>query len=86
MHRKRWNTVEVPDGWLHVIRGLRPSSTKWPRTKPVLQEPNSNVVHSVSTVERGGLQPSSVRSLLRIQAAIASLGQRRGKGQRVPDD
>ena len=41
MPRKGWST----DGWLQVIRGPRPPSTKWPRAKPVFQKPNVDVVH-----------------------------------------
>ena len=30
MPRKGWSAVQVPDGWLQVIRGPRPPSNKWP--------------------------------------------------------
>ena len=33
MPRKGWSTVQVPDGWLKVIRGPRPPATKWPRVQ-----------------------------------------------------
>ena len=28
--RKGWSTDQVPDGWLQLVRGPRPQSTKWP--------------------------------------------------------
>ena len=31
MVRKGWSTLEVPDGWLKIVRGVRPPSEKWPR-------------------------------------------------------
>ena len=34
MPRKGWSTVQVPDGWLQLIRGPRPQSAKWPMRKP----------------------------------------------------
>ena len=30
MLRRGWSTVQVPDGWLQLIRGPRPQSVKWP--------------------------------------------------------
>ena len=30
MPRKGWSTLEVPDGWLQVIRGPRPPAVRWP--------------------------------------------------------
>ena len=31
MPRKGWSTLEVPDGWLQVIRGPRPPAVQWPK-------------------------------------------------------
>ena len=28
----RWTSVDVPEGWLKVIRGQRPPSNQWPRS------------------------------------------------------
>ena len=30
MPRKGWRTIEVPDGWLQVLRGPRPLAERWP--------------------------------------------------------
>ena len=30
MPRKGWSSMQVPDGWLQVIRGPRPKSVQWP--------------------------------------------------------
>ena len=34
MPRKGWRTVQVPDGWLQVLRGPRPPSVKWSKAVP----------------------------------------------------
>ena len=34
MPRRGWSTMEVPDGWLQLIRGPRPKSERWPRRTP----------------------------------------------------
>ena len=31
--RKGWSSVEVPGGWLQVIRGPRPPASKWPQAQ-----------------------------------------------------
>ena len=31
--QRGWTQVEVPDGWLQVIRGKRPPSMQWPRAR-----------------------------------------------------
>ena len=34
MPRKGWSTVQVPDGWLQLIRGPCPQAVKWPTKGP----------------------------------------------------
>ena len=34
MPRRGWTTMEVPDGWLQLIRGPRPKSESWPLRTP----------------------------------------------------
>ena len=31
MVREGWTQVEVPNGWVQIIRGPRPKSVQWPR-------------------------------------------------------
>ena len=31
--RKGWISIEVPEGWLQVIRGPRPPASKWPQAQ-----------------------------------------------------
>ena len=33
MPRKGWSAMQVPEGWLQVIRGPRPPAQKWPRAR-----------------------------------------------------
>ena len=37
MGRGGWSKIEVPDGWLQVIRGPKPPSVHWPSKKPTEQ-------------------------------------------------
>ena len=88
MRRKGRSTVEVPDRWLQMIRGPRPPAAKWPRAKvQTQQKPSATVAHrqQVSNSQTSQMQdrprrsPAEVRAvastkILRIQAAIASLG------------
>ena len=37
MGRKGWSQMEVPSGWLQVIRGPRPRSQQWPSAKTNVQ-------------------------------------------------
>ena len=30
MPRKGWSAMDVPSGWVQVLRGLRPTSVRWP--------------------------------------------------------
>ena len=38
MPRKGWSIVQVPDGWLKVIRGPQPKSERWPRRQSVAHQ------------------------------------------------
>ena len=84
MRRKGWSTVEVPDGWMQIIRGPRPRAIV---QTPMQQKPSATVAHRqvVSMPQQSKLQnrprrpPAEVRAvastkILRIQAAIASFG------------
>ena len=83
MGHKGWTKVEVPDGWLQVIRGPTPSSVRWPSKKPAEQpcrgaDPSVRLdpVHSKKEPQRRC--PTEVRAMgfskvARIQAAIANL-------------
>ena len=33
MPRKGWTSIDVPDGWLQVLRGKRPPAQKWPKAE-----------------------------------------------------
>ena len=34
MGRRGWQHVDVPSGWIQVIRGPRPNSVVWPKSRP----------------------------------------------------
>ena len=42
MPRKGWSTMEVPSGWLQVIRGPRPRSVQWPRASAPPRQSNES--------------------------------------------
>ena len=42
MGRKGWIVMEVPNGWLQVLRGPRPPAARWPMSeKKVAKDPSS---------------------------------------------
>ena len=68
MGRRGWTKVEVPDGWLQVIRGPRPRSEKWPlQTGPRSAAPPSKPVprpradHTQQPKHQPGLRTSGLR-------------------------
>ena len=85
MVRKGWTSVEVPDGWLQVIRGKRPPSVQWPRAgsqqharqtgKPALESRKPPKTGSQSA-SRQRVNPDQLRAAAsaRIQRIQASLG------------
>ena len=75
MVRRGWSTVELPSGWLQVIRGPKPPDT-------VRRPPTSGAEPRVSAppvAPERRWKPEEVRAaastrVTRLQAAIASLG------------
>ena len=49
--RKGWSSIEVPGGWLQVIRGPRPPASKWPL---VQRKPSAAVQKALLTDRQGG--------------------------------
>ena len=49
--RKGWRSVEVPEGWLQVIRGPRPLAAKWP---PAQHKSSAAAQDKVPTTDRTG--------------------------------
>ena len=88
MVRKGWRTVEVPNGWLQIIRGPKPPSARWSRTKPsdkphrapgVSPDSKQTFTPQVRGPQIPRRTPESNRSaaaakIARIQASIAALG------------
>ena len=52
MPRRGWRAVEVPEGWLQVIRGPRPASVQWPRAVPNSNRESRKKVAKVDLPER----------------------------------
>ena len=53
MPRRGWRAVEVPEGWLQVLRGPRPASVQWPRAAPNLnRESHGKKVPKVDLPQR----------------------------------
>ena len=38
MVRRGWSVMEVPDGWVQVLRGPRPPAVRWPKAEKVSKE------------------------------------------------
>ena len=56
MPRKGWSQLDVPSGWVQIIRGPRPWSVQWPRA-PAPQRPQQG---STSRFSEGSSATSSV--------------------------
>ena len=83
MVRRGWSTVEVPNGWLQVIRGPRPPAARWPSApKGSVQRSPSKPVVAQPVLPQDACRrpkPSEVRAaastrIARLQGALASLG------------
>ena len=88
MVRKGWRTVEVPNGWLQIIRGPKPPSARWSQTKPsdkphrapgVSPDSKQTLTPQVRGPQFPRRTPESNRSaaaakIARIQASMAALG------------
>ena len=83
MVRRGWSTVEVPSGWLQVIRGPRPPAARWPSAhKGSVQRSPSKPVITQPVLPQDACRrqkPSEVRAaastrISRLQGAVASLG------------
>ena len=70
MVRRGWTKVEVPDGWLQVIRGPRPPSEKWPlqtgpRSAATPSKPEPRQPRADHDTQQPKHQPGSKTSELR---------------------
>ena len=90
MVRKGWTKVEVPDGWVKILRGPRPPSVRWPKARPAENKSRTPVdsrrcdPKKIATPPPSG-QPLPRRTpaanrdaaqgkIARIKASIAALG------------
>ena len=62
MPRRGWSTLEVPGGWLQLLRGPCPKSERWP-----LRSPQTGHQQFVSLVCRGAWGLQSLQNLQRSQ-------------------
>ena len=89
MPRRGWSTLEVPAGWLQVIRGPRPPAVQWPKAsraqfqfqKPPVPSKKENKKQTERKVpgsenRRGPPQvsPAAQDRVLRLQTAVNALG------------
>ena len=75
----------MPDGWLQIIRGPRPQSTKWPIrdrqfSKPTVKGRRGSQVSLQPEASRRGPLPEEVVSIARecemkLEAALAAVGE-----------
>ena len=49
--RKGWSSIEVPGGWLQVVRGPRPPASKWPQAQ---RTPSAAVQKAPPSERQGG--------------------------------
>ena len=79
MVRKGWTKMDVPDGWVQIIRGPRPQSVRWPRAgqQEVPKRSQSAVSKPQERVpKQSGAKGHFAESKIgRIEAALKQLGQ-----------
>ena len=61
MPRRGWRAVEVPEGWLKVIRGPRPASAQWPRAAQNLNRENRGKKVPKEDLDQGSVPPRPAR-------------------------
>ena len=90
MVRKGWTKMDVPDGWVQIIRGPRPRSVQWPsvgrqevpmRSQPSISKPR----------EKAPKQPTpkghpTESKIGRIEAALKVLGQQHSDARPCLED
>ena len=75
MHRTGWSTVQVPDGWLHTIKGPCPQSNKWPARDRQSSKPTSEGPQVTGqSLARGQPRPASKGSYVDRQGTGAESG------------
>ena len=62
MPRRGWSQLEVPSGWIQVLRGPRPKSVQWPSQRSAIRQTfRSHVVVGGSLTRRQGSAPIKPR-------------------------
>ena len=82
MPRNGWTTMQVPDGWLQVIRGPRPPSVKWPKARQQTPQRGRKVQpeQRPEQVRRAPFDPDTIMANARVrvtklEAAMQSVGE-----------
>ena len=85
MPRKGWSTVQVPDGWLKVIRGPRPPATKWPKVQHSTQPQGGRrdtqpVRNQQQERQRAPVDPDTAMAnararMSKLEAAMSAVGE-----------
>ena len=91
MVRRRWSQVDVPTGWVQIVRGFWPKSVTWPRansqpTKPQVasaKPPRGQRRTSVAPQTKGRLSPEAVvevslSKVAQLEKALEVLGDTEG--------
>ena len=92
MVRRGWHQMEVPSGWVQVLRGPRPRAEKWPlaaQKRDITEIPNSKPVgrwrqpYVQTPVRERGPDPDTVlqearRRVVSLEAALQAMGDFQG--------
>ena len=89
MTRRGWRQIDVPTGWVKVIRGPRPQSVEWPKVSQQSRQPGNIRQPAAPPAPKGNSKPSppervrrtpddnraaALAKIARIQASIQVLG------------
>ena len=59
MVRRGWSKVDVPTGWVQIVRGLRPKSVTWPRANSQPTQPQVAAAKPPGGQRRTGVAPQT---------------------------
>ena len=88
MVRRGWSTVEVPSGWLQVIRGSRPPVARWPGRSAFsanCPDPRPSVPIPDRPRKPNEVRGAASTRVARLQAAMSNLGPDNFEEKKVLD-
>ena len=85
MVRKGWTAMDVPSGWVQILRGPRPPSQRWPQSqKPAIRRwrNHQSQENKVLALHQARVGPAAARDLankiVQLERAVEAMGSMEG--------